>query len=75
MSKTATLEAVEIPGHSSHHVRPIEVYHGKLVLYGCGDLIEDYEGISEYEQYRDDLGAGVLPIAGSGHGAAGDAAP
>ncbi len=44
-----------VHGHSSHHVRPIEVYRGKLVLYGCGDLIDDYEGISGYEEYRDDL--------------------
>ncbi|GAA3077432.1 CapA family protein [Streptomyces olivoverticillatus] len=35
--------------------RPIEVYRGKLVLYGCGDFIDDYEGITGYEQYRDDL--------------------
>lgn len=42
-------------GHSSHHPRPIEIYHGKLVLYGCGDLVDDYEGISGYERYRDDL--------------------
>jgi len=42
-------------GHSSHHVRPIEVYHEKLILYGCGDFVDDYEGISGYEQYRDDL--------------------
>lgn len=42
-------------GHSSHHPRPIEVYRGKLILYGCGDLIDDYEGISGYEDYRDDL--------------------
>jgi poly-gamma-glutamate capsule biosynthesis protein CapA/YwtB (metallophosphatase superfamily) len=42
-------------GHSSHHPRPIEVYRGRLVLYGCGDLIDDYEGIGGYEQYRDDL--------------------
>lgn len=42
-------------GHSSHHPRPIEVYRGKLILYGCGDLIDDYEGIAGYEQYRDDL--------------------
>ncbi len=44
-----------IHGHSSHHPRPIEVYRGKLVLYGCGDCIDDYEGITGYEQYRDDL--------------------
>jgi poly-gamma-glutamate synthesis protein (capsule biosynthesis protein) len=44
-----------IHGHSSHHVRPIELYRGKLILYGCGDLINDYEGISGYQTYRDDL--------------------
>ncbi len=44
-----------IHGHSSHHPRPIEVYRGKLVLYGCGDCIDDYEGITGYEEYRDDL--------------------
>ena len=44
-----------VHGHSSHHPRPIEVYRGKLILYGCGDFIDDYEGISGYEQYRDDL--------------------
>ncbi len=42
-------------GHSSHHPRPIEVYQSKLILYGCGDLIDDYEGISGYEEFRDDL--------------------
>jgi poly-gamma-glutamate capsule biosynthesis protein CapA/YwtB (metallophosphatase superfamily) len=44
-----------IHGHSSHHPRPVEEYRGKLVLYGCGDCVDDYEGISGYEQYRDDL--------------------
>jgi poly-gamma-glutamate synthesis protein (capsule biosynthesis protein) len=44
-----------VHGHSSHHPRPVEVYHGKLILYGCGDLIDDYEGIGGYEEYRDDL--------------------
>jgi poly-gamma-glutamate synthesis protein (capsule biosynthesis protein) len=42
-------------GHSSHHVRPIEIYRDRLILYGCGDFIDDYEGISGYERYRDDL--------------------
>lgn len=45
-----------IHGHSSHHVKGIEVYRGKPILYGCGDFINDYEGISGYEQYRGDLG-------------------
>ncbi len=42
-------------GHSSHHFRPIEIYHNKLILYGCGDFINDYEGISGYGEYRSDL--------------------
>ncbi|MFI9587865.1 CapA family protein [Streptomyces sp. NPDC052236] len=42
-------------GHSSHHPRPLEVYRGKLILYGCGDFIDDYEGITGYEEYRDEL--------------------
>jgi poly-gamma-glutamate capsule biosynthesis protein CapA/YwtB (metallophosphatase superfamily) len=44
-----------IHGHSSHHPRPVEIYRGKLILYGCGDCIDDYEGIGGYEEYRDDL--------------------
>lgn len=44
-----------VHGHSSHHVRPVEVYHDRLILYGCGDLIDDYEGIAAYQEYRDDL--------------------
>ena len=44
-----------VHGHSSHHVRPIEIYRGKLILYGCGDFLDDYEGIAGYEEYRDDL--------------------
>jgi poly-gamma-glutamate synthesis protein (capsule biosynthesis protein) len=31
------------------------VYRGRLVVYGCGDLIDDYEGIVGHEEYRDDL--------------------
>ncbi|GAA1268622.1 CapA family protein [Pseudonocardia aurantiaca] len=44
-----------VHGHSSHHPRPIEVYRGKVVLYGCGDFVNDYEGIKGYEEYRHDL--------------------
>jgi poly-gamma-glutamate synthesis protein (capsule biosynthesis protein) len=46
-----------VHGHSSHHVRPVEVYEGKLILYGCGDLVNDYEGIPGHEEWRGDLGA------------------
>jgi poly-gamma-glutamate synthesis protein (capsule biosynthesis protein) len=44
-----------VHGHSSHHVRPIEVFEAKLILYGCGDFLDDYEGIAGYEEFRDDL--------------------
>jgi poly-gamma-glutamate synthesis protein (capsule biosynthesis protein) len=44
-----------IHGHSSHHVKGLEVYRDKPVIYGCGDFLNDYEGISDYEAYRDDL--------------------
>ncbi len=44
-----------VHGHSSHHPRPIEIYHDRLILYGCGDFLNDYEGIRGYERYRDDL--------------------
>jgi poly-gamma-glutamate synthesis protein (capsule biosynthesis protein) len=44
-----------VHGHSSHHPRAIEIYRGRLILYGCGDLVDDYEGIGGYESYRPDL--------------------
>jgi poly-gamma-glutamate synthesis protein (capsule biosynthesis protein) len=46
-----------VHGHSSHHARPIEIYRGRLVLYGCGDLIDDYEGIQHgaVDEFRGDL--------------------
>ncbi|MGW1610412.1 CapA family protein [Streptomyces sp. NPDC002285] len=44
-----------VHGHSSHHPRPVEVHRDRLILHGCGDFIDDYEGIPGYEQYRDDL--------------------
>ena len=50
-----------VHGHSSHHPLGIEVYRDKLILYGCGDFINDYEGIRGNEQYRDDLRVMYLP--------------
>ena len=44
-----------IHGHSSHHVKGIEVYKDKPIIYGCGYFINDYEGIGGYEDFRDDL--------------------
>jgi poly-gamma-glutamate synthesis protein (capsule biosynthesis protein) len=58
-----------IHGHSSHHVKAIEVYGGKLILYGCGDFLNDYEGIGGHEAYRGELGlmyfAEVDPATGA----------
>ena len=46
-----------IHGHSSHHVKGIEVYKGNAIIYGCGDLLNDYEGhINFYKDFRGDLG-------------------
>jgi len=44
-----------VHGHSSHHPLPMEVIEGKLVLHGCGDLINDYEGITPHTAHRADL--------------------
>jgi poly-gamma-glutamate capsule biosynthesis protein CapA/YwtB (metallophosphatase superfamily) len=50
-----------VHGHSSHHPRPLEVYQRKLILYGCGDLVDDYEGIGSHKEFRDDLRLLYLP--------------
>ncbi|MER7891682.1 CapA family protein [Micromonospora sp. NPDC094482] len=50
-----------VHGHSSHHLRPVEVYRDRLILYGCGDLVDDYEGISGQEVYRPELRLLWLP--------------
>jgi poly-gamma-glutamate capsule biosynthesis protein CapA/YwtB (metallophosphatase superfamily) len=44
-----------VHGHSSHHPKAIEIYKDRLILYGCGDFLNDYEGISGYEEFRGDL--------------------
>ena len=44
-----------VHGHSSHHPKAIEVYRDRLILYGSGDFLNDYEGIKGHEKYRGDL--------------------
>ncbi|AKH39400.1 poly-gamma-glutamate biosynthesis protein [Nitrosomonas communis] len=55
-------------GHSSHHPIGLEVYKEKLILYGCGDFLNDYEGIGGHEHYRGDLSlmyfASIAPATG-----------
>jgi poly-gamma-glutamate capsule biosynthesis protein CapA/YwtB (metallophosphatase superfamily) len=48
-------------GHSSHHPKGIDVFRDKLILYGCGDFIDDYEGIGGHEEFRGDLGLMYFP--------------
>ena len=48
-------------GHSSHHAKAVEVYQSHPIFYGCGDFINDYEGISGKEAYRDDLAVAYFP--------------
>jgi poly-gamma-glutamate capsule biosynthesis protein CapA/YwtB (metallophosphatase superfamily) len=50
-----------VHGHSSHHVKGIEVYRERLILYGCGDFLDDYEGIGGYEAFRGELGLMYFP--------------
>jgi poly-gamma-glutamate capsule biosynthesis protein CapA/YwtB (metallophosphatase superfamily) len=50
-----------VHGHSAHHVKGMEVYKGQPIIYGCGDFIDDYEGIGGHEQYRGDLGLMYFP--------------
>lgn len=58
-----------VHGHSSHHPKGIEVYRGKLLLYGCGDFLNDYEGITGYEEYQGDLSLMYLASLEPGVGA------
>jgi len=44
-----------VHGHSTHHAKAVEIYRGRPILYGCGDFLNDYEGIRRGEKYRGDL--------------------
>lgn len=57
-----------VHGHSSHHPLGIEVHRGRLILYGCGDLLTDYEGIRGHERFRGELGALYFPTIEAGSG-------
>jgi poly-gamma-glutamate capsule biosynthesis protein CapA/YwtB (metallophosphatase superfamily) len=56
---TADVDVVH--GHSSHHPKGIEVHHDRLVLYGCGDFLNDYEGITGHASFRSDLALMYFP--------------
>ena len=50
-----------VHGHSSHHPKGIEVYRDRVILFGCGDFLNDYEGIRGYEAFRSDLALMYFP--------------
>lgn len=56
-------------GHSSHHPKAIEVHEGRLILYGCGDFLNDYEGIGGHERFRSGLVLMYLPTVSLTDGA------
>ena len=49
-----------VNGHPSHHPKAAEVHRDKLILYGCGGLINDYEGIGSHETFRYNLALGYF---------------
>jgi poly-gamma-glutamate synthesis protein (capsule biosynthesis protein) len=51
-----------VHGHSSHHIKGIEIYKKRPILYGCGDFLTDYEGIGGHEAYRPDLSFMYFPV-------------
>jgi len=51
-----------VHGHSSHHPKGIEIYRERPILYGCGDLINDYEGIEGNEAFRPELSLMYFPV-------------
>jgi poly-gamma-glutamate capsule biosynthesis protein CapA/YwtB (metallophosphatase superfamily) len=55
-------------GHSSHHPRGIDVYRDRLILYGCGDFLNDYEGIGGHESFRPDLALMYFPAVDAATG-------
>ncbi|MGZ3748178.1 MAG: CapA family protein [Pseudobdellovibrionaceae bacterium] len=57
-----------VHGHSSHHIQRLEVFKDKLIIYGCGDFINDYEGIRGHEEYRGDLPVMFFPTLEIGTG-------
>jgi poly-gamma-glutamate capsule biosynthesis protein CapA/YwtB (metallophosphatase superfamily) len=44
-----------VHGHSSHHPKAVAVHRGKPILFGCGDFLNDYEGIGGHAEYRPEL--------------------
>ena len=51
-----------VHGHSSHHIKAIEIYRGRPILYGCGDFLNDYEGIQGYDAFGSGFSFMYFPV-------------
>jgi poly-gamma-glutamate synthesis protein (capsule biosynthesis protein) len=58
-----------VHGHSSHHIKGLEIYRRRLILYGCGDFLNDYEGITGHDWYCPDLTLMYFPTVEASTGA------
>lgn len=63
----ASINAVH--GHSSHHPKAIEIHHDRPIFYGCGELVNDYEGIRDHAEFRGDLVLMYFPTFDTSAGA------
>lgn len=57
-----------VHGHSTHHPAALELHGHGAILYGAGDLLNDYEGIGGYEAFRPHLTALYLAEIDAGAG-------
>ena len=49
-------------------MKPFQIHRGRPILYGCGDFLTDYEGISGHETFRPDLTLAYLIDIDPQHG-------
>jgi poly-gamma-glutamate synthesis protein (capsule biosynthesis protein) len=57
-----------VHGHSSHHPKAIQIHRDRPILYGCGDFLNDYEGISGHESFRSELALMYFPTLDAASG-------
>ena len=62
-----------IHGHSAHHIQGVEIYKGKLIIYGCGDFVDDYAVVAPGREgeWRNDLSGGWRVSVGEREGGEG----
>jgi poly-gamma-glutamate synthesis protein (capsule biosynthesis protein) len=58
-----------VHGHSSHHPKAIEIREGRPIFHGCGEMLNDYEGIRGHDEYRGELVLLYFPTFDAGRGA------